>query len=41
MIFVNPKTIISSEDINFIVDKLCNGYCFASIFGVAFCGFTK
>jgi len=41
MIFINPKTIISSEDINFIVDKLCNGYCFASIFGVAFCGFTK
>ncbi len=41
MIFINPKTIISSEDLNFIIDKLCNGYCFTSLFGFAFCGFTK
>jgi hypothetical protein len=41
MIFVNPKTIVSSEDIYFIIEKLCSGYCFVSIFGMAYCGFTK
>lgn len=41
MIFINPKTIISTEDIKFIIEKLCSGYCFVSLFGFAFCGFTK
>lgn len=41
MIFINPKTIICTEDIEFIVDKLCSGYCFASLFGFAFFGMTK
>ena len=41
MIFINPKTIISTEDINFIIEKLCSGYCFASLFGFAFFGMTK
>jgi len=41
MIFINPKTIICTEDINFIINKLCNGYCFASLFGFAFFGITK
>ena len=41
MIFINPKTIVCAEDLEFIVDKLCSGYCFASLFGFAFCGFTK
>ena len=41
MIFINPKTIITTEDIELIVDKLCSGYCFASLFGFAFFGMTK
>ena len=41
MIFINPKTIICTEDINFIINKLCSGYCFASLFGFAFFGMTK
>lgn len=41
MIFINPKTIICTEDIEFIIDKLCSGYCFTSLFGFAFFGMTK
>jgi hypothetical protein len=41
MIFINPKTIICTDDIEFIVNKLCSGYCFASLFGFAFFGMTK
>jgi hypothetical protein len=41
MIFINPKTIISTSDIDFIIDKLCSGYCFTSLFGFAFFGMTK
>lgn len=41
MIFINPKTIICTKDIEFIIDKLCSGYCFASLFGLAFFGMTK
>ena len=41
MVFVNPKTVVSSDGINLIIDKLCNGYCFASIFGFAYFGMTK
>lgn len=41
MIFINPKTIACPDDIDFIIDKLCNGYCFASLFGFAFFGITK
>ena len=41
MIFINPKTLVTSEDINFIIEKLCSGNCFASLFGFAFFGATK
>jgi hypothetical protein len=41
MVFVNPKTVVSPEGLNFIIDKLCSGYCFASIFGFAYFGMTK
>ena len=41
MIFMNPKSIPCAEDLNLIIEKLASGYCFASIFGVAFCGFSK
>lgn len=41
MIFINPKTIVTSHDVNLIIEKLCSGYCFASIFGFAFFGMTK
>ena len=41
MIFINPKTIATAQDLNFIIDRLSSGYCFASLFGFAFCGFSK
>lgn len=41
MIFCNPKTYFVSEDIEFILDKLSNGYCFASIVSFGFFGFSK
>jgi hypothetical protein len=41
MIFCNPKTKFSSEDIEFILDKLSNGYCFASVVSFGFFGFSK
>jgi hypothetical protein len=41
MIFCNPKTKFVSEDIEFILEKLSNGYCFASVVGFGFFGFPK
>lgn len=41
MIFCNPKTKFTSEDIEFIIDKLSNGYCFASVVSFGFFGFSK
>lgn len=41
MIFANPKTVVSSEDVEKIVNLLCSGFCFVGVFGIAFCGFTK
>ena len=41
MIFVNPKSIVSSEDVEKIIKLLCSGFCFVGIFGIAFSGFTK
>jgi len=41
MIFCNPKTKFVSEDIEFILEKLSNGYRFASVVGFGFFGFPK
>jgi hypothetical protein len=41
MIFMLPKAVIYPEDINSIIEKLCSGYSFVSIFGLSYCGFTK
>jgi hypothetical protein len=41
MIFCNPKTYFVSDDIEVILDKLSNGYCFASVVNFGFFGFTK
>lgn len=42
MIFINPKAVsVSSEDVNFLIDKLCSGYCLASLIGFGFFGMTK
>jgi hypothetical protein len=41
MIFCNPKTTFKSEDIEIILDKLSNGYCFVSLVSFGFFGFSK
>jgi len=41
MIFCNPKTKFTSSDIEFVLDKLSNGYCFASVVSFGFFGFSK
>jgi hypothetical protein len=41
MIFCNPKTHFKIEDIEFIIEKLSNGYCFASVVSFGFFGFSK
>lgn len=41
MIFCNPKTKFKSSDIEFIIEKLSNGYCFASVVSFGFFGFSK
>jgi hypothetical protein len=41
MIFCNPKTKFTSTDIEFIIDKLSKGYCFASVVSFGFFGFSK
>ncbi len=41
MIFCNPKTTLKTEDIEFILDKLSNGYCFTSVVSFGLFGFSK
>jgi hypothetical protein len=41
MVFCNPKTNFIYEDILKIIDKLSNGYCFASVVNFGLFGFTK
>jgi len=41
MIFCNPKTNFISDDVEIIIDKLSNGYCFASVVNFGFFGFSK
>ena len=41
MIFINPKTIVSAEDISTIINDLCNGFAFSSICSFGFWGATK
>lgn len=41
MIFCNPKTHFNSADIEFILEKLSNGYCFASVVNFGFFGCSK
>lgn len=41
MIFCNPKTHFIKDDIEFIIEKLSNGYCFASVVNFGFFGMSK
>ena len=41
MIFCNPKTNFTAEDIEKIIDKLSNGYCFVSVVSFGFFGMSK
>lgn len=41
MIFCNPKTNFVADDIETIIEKLSNGYCFASVVNFGFFGFSK
>jgi hypothetical protein len=41
MIFCNPKTNFVADDIETIIHKLSNGYCFASVVNFGFFGFSK
>jgi hypothetical protein len=41
MVFCNPKTIFNEKDILKIIDKLSNGFCFASIVNFGLFGITK
>jgi len=41
MIFCNPKTILKKNDLEFILDKLSNGYCFTSTVSFGLFGFSK
>lgn len=41
MIFCNPKTILTVSDIEFILEKLLTGYCFASTVSFGLFGFSK
>jgi len=41
MVFCNPKTKFNSGDIEFILEKLSNGYCFASVVSFGLFGFSK
>jgi hypothetical protein len=41
MIFCNPKTNFTSDDVETIIDRLSNGYCFASVVNFGFFGFSK
>jgi len=41
MVFINPKTIVSVEDVNIIINDLCSGFAFSSICSFGFWGTTK
>jgi hypothetical protein len=41
MLFCNPKTNLTSDDIEFVLNKLSTGYCFASVVSFGFFGFSK
>lgn len=41
MVFINPKTIVSPEDIITIIDDLCNGFAWSSICSFGLWGTTK
>jgi hypothetical protein len=41
MIFCNPKTHFNSRDIELILEKLSNGYCFSSVVSFGFFGTSK
>lgn len=41
MIFCNPKTILSAEDILLIIEKLSTGFCFVSLVNFGLFGATK
>lgn len=41
MVFCNPKTIFTYDDVLKIINKLSSGYCFASIVNFGLFGFTK
>jgi hypothetical protein len=41
MIFCNPKTILTINDIKFILEKLSSGYCFVSTVSFGLFGFSK
>lgn len=41
MIFCNPKTYFTQDDVEFLLEKLSSGYCFVSSVGFGFFGFSK
>jgi len=41
MVFINPKTNISREDVNRLIDDLCNGFAWSSICSFGFWATTK
>ena len=41
MVFINPSTQPTVQDINTIIDDLCNGYAMSSIIAFGFYGLTK
>lgn len=41
MVFINPKTIVTPEDIKTIINDLCNGYAWSSVCSLGLWGTTK
>lgn len=41
MVFINPKTIVSREDITIMIDDLCNGYAWSSVCSFGLWSTTK
>lgn len=41
MIFINPKSMISVEDVYTIIDDLCNGHCLSTMIAFGLWGCTK
>jgi hypothetical protein len=41
MIFCNPKTILTVNDVEFMIEKLSKGYCFVSTVSFGLFGFSK